>query len=101
MFKRFTFSWLSPLLGFHAGRNPISGRRFLHVAPIPFIGIDFGERLPESNGEGIFVRFSVEGIIPGFPEDEGDSVAVDAIQTLRRAMESTGATDVLVEETTV
>jgi hypothetical protein len=40
-FKRFTFSWLSPLLGFHVGTNPVSGQRFVHIAPFPFIGIDF------------------------------------------------------------
>jgi hypothetical protein len=40
-FKRFTFSWKSPLLGFHVGKNPVSGQRFVHVAPFPFFGIDF------------------------------------------------------------
>jgi len=40
-FKRFTFSLLSPLVGFHVGRNPVSGQRFIHVAPFPFFGIDF------------------------------------------------------------
>lgn len=40
-FKRFTFSLLSPLIGFHYGKNPVSGQRFLHVAPLPFIGLDF------------------------------------------------------------
>jgi hypothetical protein len=40
-FKRFTFSLLSPLIGFHVGRNPVSGQRFVHVAPFPFFGIDF------------------------------------------------------------
>lgn len=40
-FKRFTFSLLSPLLGFHYGKNPVSGQRFLHVAPVLFFGIDF------------------------------------------------------------
>lgn len=46
-FKRFTFSWLSPLIGFHVGKNPVSGQRFVHVAPIPFFGIDFN--LPPYN----------------------------------------------------
>lgn len=40
-FKRFTFSLLSPLLGIHVGQNPVSGQRFVHVAPLPFVGIDF------------------------------------------------------------
>ena len=40
-FKRFTFSLLSPLLGIHVGKNPVSGQRFAHVAPVPFFGIDF------------------------------------------------------------
>ncbi len=40
-FKKFTFSWLSPLVGFHYGRNPVSNTRFLHVAPVPFFGVDF------------------------------------------------------------
>jgi hypothetical protein len=40
-FKRFTFSLLSPLLGVHIGKNPASGQRFMHVAPLPFFGIDF------------------------------------------------------------
>jgi hypothetical protein len=40
-FKRVTFSLLSPLIGFHYGRNPVSGQRFLHVAPFPFFGLDF------------------------------------------------------------
>jgi hypothetical protein len=40
-FKRFTFSWLSPLVGFHVGSNPASGQRFVHIAPVPFFGIDF------------------------------------------------------------
>lgn len=39
-FKRFTFSWLSPLLGVHVGRNPVSGQRFAHIAFLPFCGID-------------------------------------------------------------
>lgn len=47
-FKRFTFSLLSPLLGVHVGRNPISGQRFMHVAPLPFIGLDF-EFAPYTN----------------------------------------------------
>lgn len=40
-FKKFTFNLLSIMIGFHYGRNPVSGERFLHVAPIPFFGIDF------------------------------------------------------------
>lgn len=40
-FKRVTFSWGSPLLGVHAGRNPASGQKFVHIAPIPFLGLDF------------------------------------------------------------
>jgi hypothetical protein len=40
-FKRFTFSLLSPLIGFHVGKNPVSQQRFVHVAPFPFFGIDF------------------------------------------------------------
>lgn len=49
-FRRFTFSLLSPLLGFHYGRNPVSGQRFLHIAPVPFFGIDF-EFKPYINDE--------------------------------------------------
>lgn len=40
-FKRWTFSWKSPLLGFHIGENPVSGQRFVHIAPVPFVGLDF------------------------------------------------------------
>jgi hypothetical protein len=40
-FKRVTFSLLSPLIGLHVGRNPVSGQRFAHLAILPFIGIDF------------------------------------------------------------
>lgn len=40
-FRKFTFSWLSFMIGFHYGHNPVSGTRFLHIAPIPFFGIDF------------------------------------------------------------
>lgn len=40
-FKRFTFSLLSPLIGFHVGKNPVSGQRFVHIAPFLFFGIDF------------------------------------------------------------
>jgi hypothetical protein len=47
-FKRFTWNWLSIMIGFHYGRNPVDGKRFLHVAPIPFFGIDFGFRESET-----------------------------------------------------
>lgn len=40
-FKGFRFSFLSPLLGVHIGKNPVDGQRFMHVAPVPFVGIDF------------------------------------------------------------
>lgn len=40
-FKKFTFNPLSIMIGIHYGRNPVSGTRFLHVAPVPFFGIDF------------------------------------------------------------
>jgi hypothetical protein len=40
-FKRITFNLLSPLIGVHVGRNPVSGQRFMHVAPVPFVGLDF------------------------------------------------------------
>lgn len=40
-FKKFTFNPLSIMVGIHYGRNPVSGTRFLHVAPIPFFGLDF------------------------------------------------------------
>jgi hypothetical protein len=40
-FKKFTFNLLSVMVGFHYGRNPVSGARFLHVAPVPFLGLDF------------------------------------------------------------
>lgn len=46
-FKRFTFSWKSPLIGLHVGKNPVSGQKFVHVAPFPFFGIDFN--LPPYN----------------------------------------------------
>jgi hypothetical protein len=51
-FKRVTFSWLSPLIGVHVGRNPVSGQRFMHVAPLPFVGLDF-EFWPYVNDEAI------------------------------------------------
>lgn len=40
-FKKVTFSLCSPLLGVHVGTNPVSGQRFVHIAPLPFIGFDF------------------------------------------------------------
>lgn len=40
-FKGFTFSLLSPLLGLHVGKNPASGQRFVHIALLPFVGLDF------------------------------------------------------------
>lgn len=40
-FRRFTFNTLSIMIGFHYGRNPVWGQRFLHVAPLPFFGLDF------------------------------------------------------------
>lgn len=40
-FKKVTFSLRSPLLGIHVGRNPASGQRFVHIAPVPFLGLDF------------------------------------------------------------
>lgn len=40
-FKKFTFNPLSVMIGFHYGRNPANGARFLHVAPVLFFGIDF------------------------------------------------------------
>ena len=43
-FNKFTFSFASPLLGVHAGANPVNGKRFVHVAPLPFFGIDFDRR---------------------------------------------------------
>jgi len=38
------FKLCSPLIGVHLGRNPVSGERFLHIAPFPFISIEFSER---------------------------------------------------------
>jgi hypothetical protein len=49
-FKGFTFSWGSPLLGVHVGRNPVSGQGFVHVAYFPFCGLDFNFG-PELNDE--------------------------------------------------
>lgn len=40
-FKRVTANWRSPLIGIHFGKNPVSGQKFLHVAPVPFFGLDF------------------------------------------------------------
>lgn len=40
-FKKWTFSLLSPLIGVHIGKNPVSGQRFMHVAFLPFCGADF------------------------------------------------------------
>lgn len=40
-FKKFTWNWLSILIGFHYGRNPVNGQRFLHIGLGPFLGIDF------------------------------------------------------------
>lgn len=40
-FKKVTWNWLSVLVGFHYGRNPRSGERFLHIGLGPFLGLDF------------------------------------------------------------
>lgn len=40
-FKRVTFNPLSIMIGFHYGRNPVSGQRFLHVGFFPMLGLDF------------------------------------------------------------
>lgn len=50
VFQKFTFSLLSPLLGVHVGKNPISGQRFMHVAYLPFCGIDY-HIYPERTGD--------------------------------------------------
>lgn len=52
-FKRFTFSLLSPLVGVHVGKNPVSGQRFAHIAPVPFLGLDleFGPSLNDAARE--------------------------------------------------
>lgn len=38
--KGFKFSLLSPMMGAHFGRNPVSGQRFGFIAPLPFVGVD-------------------------------------------------------------
>lgn len=54
-FRKFTFSFASPLLGVHVGRNPANGQRFMHVAPLPFFGLDYelkpyGQPPPDDDG---------------------------------------------------
>lgn len=40
-FKKFTWNWTSFIIGVHAGRNPVSGKRFLYIGLGPFLGMDF------------------------------------------------------------
>lgn len=56
-FKRATFSLLSPMIGLHIGKNPVSGQRFMHLAPVPFVGLDF-EIGPHI--EGTYVQMNVD-----------------------------------------
>lgn len=66
-FKRFTFSLLSPIIGFHVGKNPVSGQRFVHIAPFPFIGIDFD--LPPYNLNDKARNSLIKSTPPGHPAD--------------------------------
>jgi hypothetical protein len=61
-FKKFTFNLLSVMIGFHYGRNPATGDRFLHVSPIPFFGIDF--YWPEDVARRL-ARDPLSGLKPG------------------------------------
>jgi hypothetical protein len=49
-FKRVSFNPGSWILGVHYGRNPVSGQRFMCVAPLPMVTIDFEFR-PYVNDE--------------------------------------------------
>jgi hypothetical protein len=59
-FKKFTWNWTSFIVGVHAGRNPVSGKRFLYVGLGPFLGLDF--HWPKDNP-------SSEPVAPGHPAD--------------------------------
>jgi hypothetical protein len=72
-FKRVTFSWKSPLLGVHVGCNPASGQRFVHVAPFPFVGLDF-ELPPYGLNEG--TRAAVDAITMSVWEGYGRWIGV-------------------------
>lgn len=43
-FKGVFWNWFSPMVGVHYGRNPVSHQRFLHVAPVPFLSLEWTER---------------------------------------------------------
>jgi hypothetical protein len=40
-FKKVAWNWRSVIIGFHGGRNPVSGKPFMFVGLGPFLGLDF------------------------------------------------------------
>jgi hypothetical protein len=40
-FKKVAWSWTSFCIGYHGGRNPVSGKPFLYIGLGPFLGLDF------------------------------------------------------------
>lgn len=62
-FKKYTFNLLSVMIGFHYGRNPVNNARFLHVAPVPFFGLDF-----------YWPADLLAGTPPGHPADYGNDL---------------------------
>jgi hypothetical protein len=40
-FKKVTWIWTSFCIGYHGGRNPVSGKPFLYIGLGPFLGLDF------------------------------------------------------------
>jgi len=43
-FKKVSWNWTSCCFGFHAGRNPVSGKRFMYIGLGPFLGLDFDKK---------------------------------------------------------
>jgi hypothetical protein len=40
-FKKVAWNWTSFCIGYHGGRNPVSGKPFLYIGLGPFLGLDF------------------------------------------------------------
>lgn len=43
-FKKVSWNWTSCCFGLHAGRNPVSGKRFAYFGLGLFLGLDFDKK---------------------------------------------------------
>lgn len=80
-FKRVKWNWGSLIWGVHYGRNPVSGQRFVCVAPCWFVTIDF-ELAPYVNDAAKAVldasRAEFAEAVPGVSDDDTLSLDGDA-----------------------